>query len=436
MIMKIQQFTKNIFLLLIIIQSSFNSAAAQEELIELDSIAAIVNEGLVLKSQLDFQIQTITRRASVEGFQLPTRDIMEEQILEQLIVEEIQLQRAGQIGIQISDQMLNGAITMIAEENNIQFENLPAMLAADGIDYGRYRRDLRNQLILEQLRQIDVIGRINVSQRELNQCFESLDSNVINNSDYNLSHILISVPESATADEFRKAQVIADQVMTELDNGAEFGEMAITYSDSQTGIERGFLGWRKGDQLPTLFSNIVGTIKKGEYSKPIQAVSGFHIIRINDMRSTEERSEIEQMEVRHILIIPNQIIDNATARQRLNEAREEIINGKEFGEIAKLLSEDPGSVNEGGSMGWVNPGTFVTEFENIANNINIGTISQPFQSRFGWHILEVTGRRTHDNTEELRESNCRAQITNSRLANESELWIRRIRDQAFVEKRL
>ena len=240
MIMKIQQFTKNIFLLLIIIQSSFNSAAAQEELIELDSIAAIVNEGLVLKSQLDFQIQTITRRASVEGFQLPARDIMEEQILEQLIVEEIQLQRAGQIGIQISDQMLNGAITMIAEENNIQFENLPAMLAADGIDYGRYRRDLRNQLILEQLRQIDVIGRINVSQRELNQCFESLDSNVINNSDYNLSHILISVPESATADEFRKAQVIADQVMTELDNGAEFGEMAITYSDSQTGIERGF----------------------------------------------------------------------------------------------------------------------------------------------------------------------------------------------------
>jgi len=148
MIMKIQQFTKNIFLLLIIIQSSFNSAAAQEELIELDSIAAIVNEGLVLKSQLDFQIQTITRRASVEGFQLPARDIMEEQILEQLIVEEIQLQRAGQIGIQISDQMLNGAITMIAEENNIQFENLPAMLAADGIDYGRYRRDLRNQLIL------------------------------------------------------------------------------------------------------------------------------------------------------------------------------------------------------------------------------------------------------------------------------------------------
>ena len=258
--MKIQHFIKHIHPLLILIHSSFNNAVAQENTEELDSIAAIVNEGLVLRSQLDFQIQSITRRASVEGFQLPARDIMEEQILEQLIVEEIQLQRAGQIGIQISDQMLNGAITMIAEENNIQFENLPAMLAADGIDYGRYRRDLRNQLILEQLRQIDVVGRINVSQRELNQCFESLDDSLINNSDYNLSHILISVPESATAEEFKKAQLIADQVIIELDNGADFGEMAITYSDSQTGMQRGLVGWRKGDQLPTLFSSIVGTI--------------------------------------------------------------------------------------------------------------------------------------------------------------------------------
>ena len=436
MIMKIQHFIKHILPLLILIHSSFNSAVAQETTEELDSIAAIVNEGLVLRSQLDFQIQSITRRASIEGFQLPTKDVMEEQILEQLIVEEIQLQRASQIGIQISDQMLNGAISMIAEENNIQFENLPAMLAADGIDYGRYRRDLRNQLILEQLRQIDVVGRINVSQRELNQCFESLDDSLINNSDYNLSHILISVPESATAEEFKKAQLIADQVIIELDNGADFGEMAITYSDSQTGIQRGLLGWRKGDQLPTLFSSIVGTIKKSEYSAPIQAISGFHIIKINDMRGTEERSEIEQMEVRHILIIPNQIIDNATAKQRLDEAREQIINGTEFGEIAKLMSEDPGSVNEGGSMGWANPGTFVTEFENIANNIDIGQISKPFQSRFGWHILEVTGRRIHDNTEELKESNCASQIRNSKLANESELWIRRIRDQAYVEKRI
>jgi peptidyl-prolyl cis-trans isomerase SurA len=346
------------------------------------------------------------------------------------------MQRANQIGIQISDQMLNGAITVIAEENDISFEELPSLLAADGIDYGRYRRDLRRQLIFEQLRQIDLIGRINVSQREINQCFAMLDSNVINNSDYNLSHILVSVPESATAEEYSKAQLVADNVIKELKSGADFGEMAITYSDSQTGIDRGLLGWRKGDQLPTLFSSIVGTIKEGEYSSPMQAVSGFHIIKINEMRSTIERSEIQQIEVRHILVIPNQIIDNETAKQKLEDAKKQINEGKEFGEIAKLLSEDPGSANEGGSMGWTNPGIFVEEFENIVNNTEIGVISEPFRSRYGWHILEVTGRRTHDNTEELKQVNCVNQIKNSKLANEGELWIRRIRDEAFVDKRI
>ena len=223
---------------------NFTFVIAQENQRELDSIVAIVNEGVVLRSQLNFQITNITKRAELQGLELPTRDIMEEQLLEQLIIEEIQLQRAGQIGIQISDQMLNGAISLIAEENNISFEELPALLTADGIDYGRYRSDLRNQLIFEQLRQIDVISRINVSEREMNQCFARLDDNIINISDYNLSHIQISVPESATTDQYNNARVIADNVIKELDNGADFGEMAITYSDSQTGIDRGLLGWR------------------------------------------------------------------------------------------------------------------------------------------------------------------------------------------------
>ena len=416
--------------------TNLNLISAQENQKILDSIVAVVNEGVVLRSQLDFQIENITTRAELQGLELPKKEIMEEQLLEQLIIEEIQLQRAGQIGIQISDQMLNGAISLIAEENNISFEELPAILTADGIDYGRYRSDLRNQLIFEQLRQIDVIARINVSERELNQCFAGLETNIVNNADYNLSHILISVPESATADQYNKAREIANNVIKELDNGADFGEMAITYSDSQTGIDRGSLGWRKGEQLPTLFSSIVNTITEGEYSSPMQALSGFHIIKINEMRSTVERSEIQQSEVRHILVIPNQIIDNETAKQKLDDARKQINAGTKFSEIAKLLSEDPGSANEGGSMGWVSPGIFVEEFQNTVDDSEIGVISEPFRSRFGWHILEVTGRRAHDNTEELKQVNCTQQIKNSKLANESEIWIRRIRDQAFVEKRI
>ena len=228
----------------------------------------------------------------------------------------------------------------------------------------------------------------------------------------------------------------AYEIIDQLRSGSSFNEMAITYSDSETGLDGGSLGWRKGNQLPTLFLDVIGTLEKQEFSQPIQSVSGFHIIKINDVRQNIRRSEIEQTEVRHILVIPNQIIDNETAKQKLEEAREQILNGEKFGEVAKLLSEDPGSVDEGGSMGWSSPGIFVEEFEKIVGRTKIGQISQPFQSRFGWHILEVTGRRTYDNTEDLKELNCMQQIKNSKIANEIELWLRRIRDEAFVDKRI
>ena len=402
----------------------------------LDSIVAVVDEGVVLESQLNTQIDIVRQRAEKDGFELPERKIIEEQILEQLILEEIQLQRADRIGIRISDQMLNGAISMIAEQNNTSFEKMPDMLARDDIDYGDFRRDLRKQLTLEQLRDIDVISRITASNRELNQCLEIVENNIVNDSEYNLSHILISVPESATADQYSKAENEAYEIIDQLRSGSSFNEMAITYSDSETGLDGGSLGWRKGNQLPTLFLDVIGTLEKQEFSQPIQSVSGFHIIKINDVRQNIRRSEIEQTEVRHILVIPNQIIDNETAKQKLEEAREQILNGEKFGEVAKLLSEDPGSVDEGGSMGWSSPGIFVEEFEKIVGRTKIGQISQPFQSRFGWHILEVTGRRTYDNTEDLKELNCMQQIKNSKIANEIELWLRRIRDEAFVDKRI
>ena len=430
----------NIIKTSILLWTFVNSVLSAQEILNresiLDSIVAVVNEGVVLESQLNTQIAIVKQRAEKDGFELPERKIIEEQILEQLILEEIQLQRAERIGIRISDQMLNGAISMIAEQNNTSFEKMPDMLARDGIDYGEFRRDLRKQLTLEQLRDIDVISRIKASNRELSQCLEIIENNIVNDSEYNLSHILISVPESATADQYSKAENEAYEVINQLGSGSSFNEMAITYSDSETGLDGGSLGWRKGNQLPTLFLDVVDTLEKQEFSQPIQSVSGFHIIKINDVRQNIRRSEIEQTEVRHILVIPNQIIDNETAKQKLEEAREQILNGENFGELAKLLSEDPGSVDEGGSMGWSSPGIFVEEFEKVVGRTEIGQISQPFQSRFGWHILEVTGRRTYDNTEDLKELNCMQQIKNSKIANETELWLRRIRDEAFVDKRI
>ena len=404
----------------------------------LDGIAAIVNEGVVLKSELALQMEAITERARSADppMRLPPPSVLNEQVLESLVMKQIQLQRAERIGIQISDQMLNTTIANVAEQNGLRFEDMPRVLEDDGISYTAYRRDMREQMLLDQLKRIDVIGRITVAPREIEQCLADLDDNVVTNSEYDLSHILISVSESATAEQFNEAETEALYVYTQLQNGANFAEMAIRYSDSSTGLDGGNLGWRSGGQLPTIFSDVVGPMEVGDFSEPIRAVSGYHIVRINDLRGAVQRSEVEQTKIRHILITPNEIIDDATAEQQLKEALVQLISGDDFGELAKLLSDDPGSQNEGGEMGWTSPGEFVPEFEDVANKMKVGDVSEPFKSRFGWHILEVMDRRTYDNTEEIKQSSCIQRVRNGKLEEETELWMRRIRDEAFVDIRI
>jgi peptidyl-prolyl cis-trans isomerase SurA len=402
----------------------------------LDGVVAVVNEGVVTRSELNRQILAIEKRAQDADIQLPPDDILAEQVLERLIVDEVQMQRAERVGIIISDQMLNGAIAQVATDSGVAFEKLPELLLADGIRYSDYRNELRRQLTMDQLRRIEVMGRIAVSQREISHCLADLDDNVVVDSDYDLSHILVSIPDSATGAQILEAEQEAESVYQEILAGAAFSEMAIRYSDSDTALEGGALGWRKGSDLPTLFFDIMDTLEEGQVSQPVRNVSGFHLVKINEMRSANQRSSVEQTDVRHILIIPNEVIDDATAKQRLEEAVERINNGEDFSELAKLMSDDPGSVNEGGEMGWSNPGTFVKEFEDIAANAEIGVISDPFRTQFGWHILEVRGRRTYDNTEDLKESSCVNRIRNSKLSNETDLWVRRLRDEAYVDIRI
>ena len=416
------------------------SSAQAEELSEtgtfIDGVAAVVNEGVVLKSQLARQQDVIIQRALQQGMELPPAHILEEQVLERLVIEEIQMQRADRIGIQISDQMLNNAIAQIAENAGFSFEQMPEILARDGVSYSEYREDTRKQMVLEQLRRIDVVNRISVSPREVEQCVADLEDNAVVNSRYNLSHIFVSVPANATNDQFSEAEEEARDVYEQLQAGADFGQLAIQHSDGDTALEGGALGWRPGDQLPTLFFDVMGDMQAGDVSEPIRAVSGYHIVKVNDMEGVNQKSTIEQTRIRHILITPDEIIDDETAQQRLEDALEDIRGGEDFGEVAKLLSDDPGSANDGGEMGWTGPGEFVPEFEEMANSLEIGVISEPFRSRFGWHILEVLERRTYDNTEDLKESNCVQRVRNGKLNNELELWARRIRDEAFVEIRI
>ena len=402
----------------------------------LDGIAAIVNEGVVLKSQMDEQLETIRRNAAAQGMQLPPEDVLVEQVLERLILTEVQLQRAERIGLMISDEMLNQSIASIADQNGVAFEEMPALLAKDGLDYSKFRSSLRDEITVSQLRRIEVSQRINVSEREIEQCIADLEGNVVANSEYELSHILLPLPEGASADEIAEIEGLANQVFAQISNGADFREMAVRYSKGPTALEGGSLGWMQGAQVPTLFTEVLQDMEKGDVSQPVRAASSFHIVKVDDMRSAIERSEINQAQVRHILIMPNEVIDDATAKQRLDEALEAIRNGADFGEQAKLLSDDPGSANLGGELGWASPGTFAPEFEQTIAASEIGVVSEPFRTQFGWHILEVTDRRIYDNTEDLKRTNCDQKIRASKVEEESMQWMQRLRDEAFVEKRI
>ncbi len=404
----------------------------------LDGVAAIVNEGVVLKSQFDKQLEMIRNRALDQNMQLPPEDILNEQVLERLIVNEIQMQRAERIGLteQISDQYINASIQRIADQNQIRFEDMPALLAEDDIDYAEFRESLREELTINELKGIEVTRNIRVSEREIQQCIIDLETNVVVNSDWQLSHILLTVPESATSEVVTALQQSADDIYARLQDGADFRELAARYSEGPTALEGGSLGWLNGQQIPSIFTDILQDMTAGEFTEPFRTSNSLHVVKVDDLRSAVERSEINQAKIRHILISPNEIIDDATAKQRLDEALEKIRAGEDFGEQAKLLSDDPGSANLGGDLGWAETDTFAPEFKATADAAEVGVISEPFRTQFGWHVLEVVERRVYDNTEEIKERNCVARIRNSKQEEETLLWLQRMRDEAFVDSRI
>ncbi len=407
----------------------------------LDGIAAIVDNGVVLRSEFNERMELTINALNQIQLQtppeqrqaMPPLSILEEQVLEQLILHQIQLQRAQRFGIIVSDEFLNQALSGVAGEANLTLEDLPNALAEEGIDYAMYRQDTREQLILDQLQQRDVIARIIVAPREMELCLSRSEQNASDEIDYNISHILIGLPSSATDSEVSEARKRVDEIYERLQAGEEFSQLAIAYSESQAALDGGALGWRKGVQLPTLFASEVIAMEAGNVSDPIQSGSGFHIVRLNDVRGAEIVM-IDQIRVRHILLRPNEILDDSAVLQKLIGIRNQIIEGDDFATLAQATSEDPVSAAEGGDLGWTGPGTFAPEFEQQLAALELGELSEPFQTRFGWHISEVTERRSYDTTEEMKELKCAEQIRSSKLEEERELWLRRLRDEAFVEK--
>jgi peptidyl-prolyl cis-trans isomerase SurA len=400
--------------------------------VALDKVVAIVNDGLVTQSELDEQISMISARLQEQKTPLPPSDVLSKQVLDRLIVQEIQLQRAKRIGLKISDEQLNAALGEIAQRNGMALSQLPAALTAQGVDYAGYRDNMRKEITLQSLRQRDVLGHINVTPRELDQFMERLKKLPSATDEYDISHILLAIPQDATkaqVDEIAKhAQEIYERAKTE-----DFSRLAVANSSSQTALEGGKLGWRKGPELPTFLAEVVVGLKPGEVSKPLSTPSGYHLVKLNDIRGTEGSKIQDQTHARHILIRPNALQDDATVRLKLAGVRQRILNGEDFAAFASSMSEDSGSAVNGGDLGWSGPGTFVPEFDSALASLAENAISEPFHTQFGWHIVQLLGRRQFDTTEESLRERAFQQLRESKADEETELWLRRLRDEAFVD---
>src|SRR5271154_3579463 len=398
----------------------------------LDRIAAIVNDGLVLKSELDAQMDAVTKRLQEQKVELPSQSILKQQVLDRLILQEIQAQHAKRVGLTVSDEQLNSALQEIASRNKIPFDQLPTALSAQGVDYKQYRESMRRELTLSTLRQRDVISHINVSPRELDQ-FIARQQTAAANDEFNVSHILLSLPAAATPQQLEDITKKAADIAARASKGEDFGQLAIANSNSQTALDGGQLGWRKGAQLPQFILDLVTKMKPGDVSTPVRTPSGFHIVKLNERRGGESQVIINQIHVRHILLKPNELDDDETVRQKLGKLRERILKGEDFAGIASATSEDPGSAPDGGDLGWSGPGTFVPEFDKAIADLKENEISQPFKTRYGWHIVQMLGTRTYDSTDDVRRQKAFAAIRESKADEETELWLRRLRDEAFVE---
>jgi peptidyl-prolyl cis-trans isomerase SurA len=401
----------------------------------LDKIVAIVNDGVVLKSQVDQQVAAILARLRGQETQLPSEQVISRQVLERLIVQEVQAQRAERLGLKVSDETLNAALQDVASRNSIAFEQMPAALEAQGVDYAAYREDTRREIVLTLLRQRDVLSRIYVSPRELEQALEKRTGRAGEDTEYDVSHILLSLPESASPTQLAEVERQAQAVYERAVRGDDFGQLALTYSQSQSALDRGKLGWRRLAQLPQFIAEQAVSMEPGQVAGPLRTPTGFHILRLDEVRGVEGPMMVEQIHARHILMRPTEVQDDATTRQRLADIRQRILGGEDFGALASITSEDPSSAAQGGDLGWTVPGTFVPQFEEVLDGLQQDEISEPFRTQYGWHIVQKLGRRTHDQSDEVLRQRVLATLRESKADEETELWLRRLRDDAYVEYR-
>lgn len=402
--------------------------------IPVESIVAVVDEDVILKSELDSRVSRIKQGA--DPSQLPPDDVLITQVLERLIVENLELQTAKRAGVRISDQELNEAMTAIAQQNSLNMDQFRQALAADGIEYSDMRNQIRREMQISRVQRGVMNNRIQVSEQEIDNLLQSELGELITSDEYNVFHILLAVDESASAAEIKQASDRAQALVMELRKGADFNRAAIANSAGQNALEGGDLGWRKPAQMPSLFSDTAQNMKIGEISEPIKSASGYHIIKLANKRGAKAEGKIAQTRTRHILIKTSEILSDEEAREFAEQLLSDIKGGADFAELAQKHSKDPSSALSGGDLNWNQAGVFVPEFELAISSLEIDEISDVVKSQHGYHIVQVTGRRIEDFSKEFQRNQAANFLRNKKFEEELESWLREIREDAFVEIRI
>ncbi len=419
--------------------SPSSSASVKNSGTEIDSIMAIVNDTVITSSELEEQTRTIKQQLRQQNTPVPADESLQKQVLERLITNSLQLQLAASTGIRVDDDTLNRAINRIAEQNKLSLTEFRSLLEKDGFSFDKFREDIRGEIIITRLRQRQVDSRITVTDQEVAQFLAAQARQGKSDDSYRLGHILIALPEAASPEQIQTARQKAEKILEKLQTGsagdANFKETAIALSNGQQALEGGDLGWRSAGQLPSLFAPLVPTMKTGDISGIVRSASGFHIIKLLDYRGGK-RHMVTQTLARHILIRTTELITDDDASIRLQKIVQRIKKGEDFAELARMYSDDKLSAIKGGDLGWVSPGEMVPVFEQAMNELPPENISTPFKSEFGWHIVQVQERREHDNTEEYTRSQAQDALRSRKIEEEYQNWLRRLRDEAYVEYRL
>lgn len=400
----------------------------------IDRILVVVNESVILQSEFESALAEARTQLRARGVTDVPETELRDQVLERLVLMHIQTERAREAGIRVDDRELNEVISDLARRNGMTLPEFAAQIRTEGGDYLAVREQIREELLTQRLRARELEPRINVTESDINAYLAQQSD--VGDTEVRLSHILVALGDGATPDTRNERREHIENLRQRLLDGEDFSTVAAAHSDGQQALDGGDLGWRRLANLPPAFAKVVQNLQQGELTGIIEAAGGFHLLRVEEKRGATGTNVVTETRSRHILIAPDEIVDERGAQSLINDIARRLDNGEDFAELAQRHSNDPGSRNDGGDLGWQQPGVMVESFQRVVDELEPGERSRPFRSQFGWHIVEVLDRRERDLTETMRRNQARQAIAERKLADEYELWLRRLRDEAFIEYRL